>query len=1034
MGAVEVFKRVLRNFMLIVLLFAGFLVAVISLTGNGSSIMCVPASGLTGGTSANVPANFNDPLYIAACKQTSSSPSCQGGSNRPQTGQGCTCVNYDGAPAGVDGDPKGNCTEAIWIDTGIYTTGIPVDLTNPNDPNLLRFEISGQWMPWGAQFFGSPEYLPCVLHKCDPSTDQTCLTSSNPSDIFTGAVRAECQADGQSTQLGGVTIDDTYYLKPCALSCGWGLYAMIAIDNSAGGGSGSGPQNPNDCGANTSDPKAFRMFRVAPAYADASNSAETSLVYKVPYTQYCFGDNSSSSSSSVPGTAPGCIADIDPKTGQPYVPPGKLYLKIVDNIYNDNSGGYNLNIYGANATYQGFFSKLYDTIQNILSAAGSQMQQGVAQEINFIDAVRAMLALYIVIFGLTFILGMVKMHYGEFITRLLKIALVATLISPGGIEFFNVNFLSLFESASTQLGNIIMQIAVKSGGADASLQNAFSSATNPFNLLDIIFALYLSEVTWIKIQSLIFTKYIIYIPVIIFILYEILIGLLRTATIYLMSTFMLAILVAVSPIFLSFMLFQITSKLFKDWINLLISNGLMLAVTSLIVIIFIIVVYGNLNSLMYFGACQNTIFSIFSWSLVWYEAIDYSQVEAAFSFSNIVLLLIGVFAMNSFMEQLPGFIDSIVSPRGFGAIGMFYNFANQAAMAAKQNVLSARIPFTGSGNGQDGVRVGELYNMVASRTNMLSVVAPVLEYKGIREKARRAAHLTSTFKGLYDFSVGRTIDSIGNEHQQIADFTMLASVRSTVRSVVEPKLKDAAKAVGKKALGASLVVGSGVNPLTVGYGAKKTAGVIKGVAEGTKSAAFATKSAFSKASTAFRSGFDWLRGKTSSTTPDSSPPIPPTTTAVPPPQTPASVPPVSTATAPTAAPAATSAAGTPPTATPSRPSAPNPAAGALDEINRGSGSGAVGGSGRGSGGNVTGRPAVRGGTAPTLSDSEINPTASAHDDINIETPESPTADLGGGGSGSRASKRSGAGARTPGGAMSEEELREIMEEDDDVDK
>jgi hypothetical protein len=148
---------------------------------------------------------------------------------------------------------------------------------------------------------------------------------------------------------------------------------------------------------------------------------------------------------------------------------GKLYFRIDPSKITGGSAA-TLGSYGvivsktipqaANTAVSGVISDVVNNVtQFFIGDDGNDAKSGRVQYIfnqliqdpNIINSIRALLMLYVAYTGLSYMVGFAKTTQKEAVTRVLKIALVVTLISPGSWAFFNTFLFSLMLNAGMEL-------------------------------------------------------------------------------------------------------------------------------------------------------------------------------------------------------------------------------------------------------------------------------------------------------------------------------------------------------------------------------------------------------------------------------------------------------------------------------------------------------------------------------------------------------------------------------------------------------
>jgi type IV secretion system protein VirB6 len=268
----------------------------------------------------------------------------------------------------------------------------------------------------------------------------------------------------------------------------------------------------------------------------------------------------------------------------PSCPPGELICHTSRNQVQLNfntthaSGQYFVQVQKENI--KGMISTFVSDIMNQIRTYlfGSGTTEGKVQKIfnmlvvdtAFIDAIRALLVLYIAYTGISFLIGMAQITQQEAAVRLTKVGVVITLISPDSWHFFNTYLFNLFTNGGLEL---IARVSAPVDAAEEYIALIESDPSLIFSMFDKPFAQLFAKEVWIKILALILSSFIGFFLAIVVILsaiiYAISIG--KAILIYLISLVGISILLMVAPIFISCILFQYTRSLFDAWIKQLIN-------------------------------------------------------------------------------------------------------------------------------------------------------------------------------------------------------------------------------------------------------------------------------------------------------------------------------------------------------------------------------------------------------------------------------------------------------------------------------
>lgn len=167
--------------------------------------------------------------------------------------------------------------------------------------------------------------------------------------------------------------------------------------------------------------------------------------------------------------------------------------------------------------------------------------------------VQASIVLFMVIYGLAFLFGLVKTPQADLVIFLLKLGIVAVLFTPNSWKFFNENLFQLFVEGSAQLINYF---SGNGSGTD-------------FAFLDRVLSPFSTHENWMRIFSFFFSGGlgILYFIVILVGLCQIVSSVLKIIVAYIMSLVMVALLLCLAPIFISMIFFKRTKSIFDNWIK-----------------------------------------------------------------------------------------------------------------------------------------------------------------------------------------------------------------------------------------------------------------------------------------------------------------------------------------------------------------------------------------------------------------------------------------------------------------------------------
>jgi type IV secretion system protein VirB6 len=415
-----------------------------------------------------------------------------------------------------------------WIDSGYKLNGQPLTIMVKNwKYDKLRNNATpgflSAWSPWlgKSKYYNSlPPYL-LNLRSCKyiNPTDDTC--------------------NGKISNA------------PCLMTKGIGLYGLIMKPD-------SDPLNP-------SDPNSSPSIRYNPAsigghvfhVGDPQNATDAKL-YDVDNAFYLHSAGGRAGSGNQAGGI--VLNDISNSAKISDYNGGSLYFKILDTDYSDNAGQY-IAVIKSGVRNIGFdpFDALAQKFKDMLFGSGGvvpEIYNNILSQSGYRLTVNAILTMYILFTGMGFLIGLIKFTQFELFVRIFKILLISTLISQTSWQFFNDYFFSFFTKGLDSIVGIIQEAAT--GGQTQGGES--------------IIALIFSEQTIAKLVSLIFMSFsgIIYFLIFLCMVYFVVMMYLKAWILYITAFLMVGIIISMAPIFLCFMLFQVTRSLFDNWLNKLI--------------------------------------------------------------------------------------------------------------------------------------------------------------------------------------------------------------------------------------------------------------------------------------------------------------------------------------------------------------------------------------------------------------------------------------------------------------------------------
>ena len=519
---------------------------------------------------------------------------------------------------------------APWIDSGLYTLGNPPDPKNPNRNNL-RLTITGCWNPWGGSVEGL-QVNDCELLDCSTAKkeDRVCLP-------------------------GGKVVNRDINKLPCILRDGWGLYGLIAVADSGG----KSYSDPNELSAAINLPKSlFRTFRVAPTVKGSKINSSASD--ELPEYEYYFELDATEICDES-----GCKKDVHREGGE-YVMRGRLFFKMQDGYYQDNTGGYNITITNGVYTEKGFIESTIDTFSAQIDKVTKSLYNSMVRNTQLIAIVRTLLLLYVVITGIMFALGTIRASQRELIVILFKFSVVATLISDQSWDFFNTYLFELCKGGAKDIADVIIRSTLFYDGDINSPIYYLPDKSSPLTVYDIVLKMLTKLPVHAKTLSLLFYDWKLYwIPCVYVGFYFIIVSILKSMMLYLLMLIQVALLLIVAPIFIMMLLFKITKELFDIWIKQVIGTAILYIMIAASIALMVKLIFSIIQTLLWFRVCWQTVWKleILGFTIIdlkfWYPESS-SELLMAINPTNFFAYLLIAVIFFSLMDNIPQMVDLLV--------------------------------------------------------------------------------------------------------------------------------------------------------------------------------------------------------------------------------------------------------------------------------------------------------------------------------------------------------------------------------------
>ncbi len=229
------------------------------------------------------------------------------------------------------------------------------------------------------------------------------------------------------------------------------------------------------------------------------------------------------------------------------------------------------------------------------------MYSTITADLGFIAALHGALVLFIAIYGILFMTGMIQLKTYDFMIRIIKFGIVAELLSPTSWIFFNDYVVNFFNSGTDD----IISFLTGSDGFFKDIIGDFVKDDGPFAALDIIVTKIASPRMFVTILATFLTDNYgwVYGLLLLYAVWVLLKCVMTALWVYIMALVMKTLLFGLAPIFIPTILFQRTRHIFDGWLNQIISASLQPILLFMFFIFFIKLMEGSLDNIMHTPLC-----------------------------------------------------------------------------------------------------------------------------------------------------------------------------------------------------------------------------------------------------------------------------------------------------------------------------------------------------------------------------------------------------------------------------------------------
>lgn len=428
-----------------------------------------------------------------------------------------------------------------------------------------------------------------------------------------------------------------------------------------------------------------------------------------------------------------------------------------DRYYSDNYGKYDLVIRrGVGFSKEaGLIESLVSKIEDFLLGKQNElgdrpggviksMYNSIVKDSGFATIVQISLTLYVVLFGISVLAGTVELSRKDLMMRVVKIGLIIFFVSPASWGFYNEIIVNLFRDATNYVVSFITGLFEYNLGENSIIE--LSRMDRPrvdstrFSLADDIIERLFSDAVTKKIWGLFFSPPIFglfYIIVIYFLIFYFIYVMIMAAAFYITNMIKIIFVLALGPIFFCFLIFKVTSQMFKNWLSFLVARAVEIIILFVAIFAFVILINGKFNEMLTIKVCGGSIPLIEP-----FMNLKILKSETGRSFVDWIVLFITtgglIFATNLIIAQIASFASKLAEMSNVqgsgGSNSTFSSIMSNVSEAAQKGLkVGFSSAMTGSSYGVVGATLLAKRAGVADGWNK---VGRALPFRGIRSRVR----------------------------------------------------------------------------------------------------------------------------------------------------------------------------------------------------------------------------------------------------------------------------------------------------------
>lgn len=335
-------------------------------------------------------------------------------------------------------------------------------------------------------------------------------------------------------------------------------------------------------------------------------------------------------------------------------------MKLFISFLGDNDsfqGSYQVHIRQDMTQSSRLLSSVFKTVNEVFSQSSKKISQMLMEYSEMQRIFLALVTIYISISGFLFSSGILTHKATDMLKHYMKICIICMLADVNAATFFIDLGRSLCVDGSQEIANMIMNLSIKIVNDSNNVQHV---TTSMLDVYDGMIDSYLSLDLHVRIWSLLFSKYLVFIPIAYVTICTFILGCVRSAVLYVISIMGFSLLFAIAPIMMCLAFSRFSKDLFSAWTRSIINCALVNIFLSVILAMFAVFLFNHSTTPFNYIICgkdliESSYISTIIGNISLWEPIGPIDITV----ENLLTDLIVVLMFKYVISFIPDFVETI---------------------------------------------------------------------------------------------------------------------------------------------------------------------------------------------------------------------------------------------------------------------------------------------------------------------------------------------------------------------------------------